>query len=136
MDKSTKPSSPKTEPTPNEYTPRPISRHEYDMVCEASQHFTESFEHYCNRIHAQERARYLHLKNFPDENELMSAVERGLDWNATVVYFITAHHYLGNRKCTRTYRPSHLDKSTIAEIGAEAFHKLVSKYEGKVIQDL
>lgn len=126
----------KRTPVPDEYIPRPIPRHEYDMVCEASQHFSETYEQYCDRIHAQERAEYLHLKNSPDENEIVSAVEQGLDGNATVVCFIVARHYLGNRKCTRTYRPTHLDKNAIAEIGEEAFRKLVSKYDGKETQDL
>lgn len=126
----------KRTPAPDEYIPRPIPRHEYDMVCEASQHFTETYKHYCDRIHAQERAEYLHLKNFPDENEVVPSIEQGLDGFPTVVYFSVARHYLGNRKCTRTYRPSHLDKNAIAEIGEEAFRKLVSKYDGKETQDL
>lgn len=123
-------------PHSDDYIPRPISRYEYDMVCEASQHFYETYEQYCDRIHAQERAEYLHLKNFPDENEIVSAVEQGLDKFPTMVYFIVARHYLGNRKCTRTYLPTHLDKNAIAEIGEEAFRKLVSKYDGKETQDL
>lgn len=120
----------------DEYVPRLIPRHEYDMVCDASQHFSETYEQYCDRIHAQEREKYLRLKNSPDENEIVSAVEWGLDGNATRVYFIVARHYLGNRKCTRTYRPTYLDKNAIAEIGEEAFRKLVSKYDGKETQDL
>lgn len=120
----------------DEYIPRPISRYEYDMVCEASQNFSESFKHYCNRIHAQERDEYLRLKNHPDDDELVSAVTRDKDGNATVVYFIVARHYLGNRKCTRTYRPTHLDKNAIAEIGEEVFQEVVSKYDGKEIQEL
>lgn len=36
----------KRTPVPDEYIPRPIPRHEYDMVCEASQHFSETYEQY------------------------------------------------------------------------------------------
>ena len=106
------------------------------MVCEATQHFTETYEQYCDRIHEQERAEYLNLKAHPDKHELRPVVEQGLDGYPTLVYFMVHRHYLGNRKCTRTYMPTSCDRYAIAEIGEEAFRKLVSKYDGKQIMDL
>ena len=123
--------------TPDDgYIPREITRYEYEMVCDASQNFTETYEHYCNRIHEKEHAEYLDLKNHPDVTELMSTVTRGLDGRAQLVTFFVARHYLGNYKCTRKYIPSYLDEAGIAEVGEETFREAVSKYDGKEVQDL
>jgi len=120
-------------PTTEEYIPRPISRHEYEMVCEASQHFTETYEQYCDRIHAQEHAEYLRLKENPDETELLSSVVEDLDGYPQLIYFKVDCHYLGNNTCTRKYHPSELDMVAIADIGEEAFSRVMEKYDGKTI---
>ena len=120
-------------PTPDEYIPRPISRHEYEMVCESSQHFSETYEQYCDRIHDQEHAEYLRLKENPDETELLSSVVEDLDGYPQLIYFKVDCHYLGNNTCTRKYRPSELDKTSIADIGEVAFRRVMEKYDGKTI---
>ena len=123
-------------PIPDDYIPRNIPRYEYETVCETSQHFTETYEQYCDRIHAQERTEYLRLKFRPDAREIMSAVVQGRDEDFHLVYFIVNRHYLGKGKCTRTYTPTHLDKHTIAEVGEEVFRQVVRKCDGKEILDL
>jgi hypothetical protein len=115
------------------YSPRPISRHEYEMVCESSQHFSETYEQYCDRIHAQEHAEYLRLKENPDETELLSSVVEDLDGYPQLIYFKVDCHYLGNNACTRRYHPSELDMVAIADIGEEAFSRVMEKYDGKTI---
>ena len=113
------------------HRPRPISRYEYDMVCEASQHFTESYEHYCDRIHEKEHAEYLHHKYKPVEIALQSAVVQDNDGDLHLIYFMTKVHRLGNGKCTEKYVPSKFDESSIAEMGEENFRKCMEKYDGK-----
>lgn len=72
----------------------------------------------------------------PDDDELVSAVARGLDGKEHVVTFFVIRHHLGNDRCTRKYIPTYLDRPNIALVGEKAFQEAVSKFDGKEIQDL
>lgn len=118
------------------YVPREITHYEYDMVCESSQHFTETYEQYCNRIHNKEHAEYLHNKYRPVENTLQSAVVPDNNGNLHLIYFMAKVHMLENGKCTKMYVPTKFDESSIAVMGEENFRKFVEKYDGKTEVDL
>lgn len=120
--------------TPDDgYIPREITHYEYEMVCESSQHFTEPYEAYCKRIHEQEHAEYLRLKNNPDFTELLSVAAEDEEGDIGLIYFKVDCHYLGNNTCTRKYHPSELDKTAIADIGEVAFRRVTEKYDGKTV---
>ena len=115
------------------YIPREITRYEYEMVCESSQHLTEPYEAYCKRIYEQEHAEYLRLKNNPDSTDLLSVAAEEEGGNLGLIYFKVDCHYLGNNTCTRKYHPSELDKTAIADVGEETFRRITEKYDGKTV---
>ena len=112
------------------YVPRKIDEYEYEKVCEASQHFSESFEEYCARIHKQEYEEELNLRKNPEYYAIVSAVGEGVDGETHLIYFKVLCHYYGGNQCTEQYVESKMDAQSIAVLGEDNFHKIVDKYDG------